>query len=151
MAGMSYYYEKGTMPQKYIHKKMCSEETILKRLGRIHCISSTKVSLYVTTDGYRSEEHVFMLKQSDQKDEFFAQMMRLSLTHWIDRVTTVLGVKFILSDSKDGQTNITPDVIEAIYKCVVQADARMEARTRNFWKKRGYDGWICRPKDEEDD
>ena len=151
MAGITYYYERGTMPQKYIHKKMCSEETILKRLGRIRNISSTKVSLYVATDGCRREEHIFVLKQSDQKDEFFAQMMRLSLTHWIDRVTTVFGVKLLLSDSKDGQTNITPDVIEAIYQCVVQADARRDARTRNFWKKRGYDGWICGLKEGEGD
>lgn len=142
MAGISFYYERG-MPQKYIHKKMCSEETILKRLGKIRNISSTKVSLRVATDGCRREEHVFVLKQSDQKDEFFAQMMRLSLTHWIDRVTTGFGVKLLLSNSKDGQTNITPDVIEAIYQCVVQANARGDARTRNFWKKRGYDGWVC--------
>ena len=80
MAGISYYYERGTMLQKYIHKKMCSEETILKRLGRIRIISSTKVSLYVATDGCRREEHVFVLKQSDQKDEFFAS--RIGLTGW---------------------------------------------------------------------
>lgn len=150
MAGISFYYERG-MPQKYIHKRMCSEETILKRLGKIRNISSTKVSLYVVTDGYRKEEHVFVLKQSDQKDEFFAQMMKLSLTHWIDRVTTGFGVKLLLSDSKDGQTNITPDVIEAIYQCVIQANARGDARSRNFWKKRGYDGWICGLKEGEGD
>ena len=65
MAGISFYYERGTMPQKYIHKKMCSEETILKRLGRIRNISSTKVSLGVATDGCRRKPPSIFFQNSN--------------------------------------------------------------------------------------
>ncbi len=146
MDGTSRYYPDGILPQRYSHKKMCSEETILKRIGKIRYLSSTQVDLLVSTNGWQREEHIFCLKIPMEKEEFFSHMMRLSLTHWIDKIKVDIGVQLHLVDSKDGQTNITPDVIEAIYNGILLAEEQQDIRMRRSWIKSSFDGWVCGPK-----
>jgi hypothetical protein len=102
-------------------------------------VENCYIAINICDNGCKLHEIDLDLHKNDDKDLFYAEMMKWSLTHSIAKINENFFLVLYLIPSKDGQTNITLDILDATYNRLMELkDKRMYQKLAN-WEARGIE------------
>lgn len=126
-------YLKIDLPSEIPSEGQLSSE--IRKLKAENCC----IALNICDNGCKLHEMDLDLRENDDKDLFYAEMMKWSLTHSIAKINENFFLEWYLIPSKDGQTNITLDILDSTYNRLMELkDKRMYQALAN-WESRGIE------------
>ena len=126
-------YLKINLPSEIPSEVQLSSE--IRKLNAENCY----IAINICENGCKLHEMDLDLRKNDDKDLFYAEMMKWSLTHSIAKINENFFLEWYLIPSKDGQTNITLDILDSTYNRLMELkDKRMYQKLAN-WEARGIE------------
>ena len=116
-------YLKINLPSEIPSEGQLSTE--IRKLNAENCY----IAINICENGCKLHEMDLDLRKNDDKDLFYAEMMKWSLTHSIAKINENFFLEWYLIPSKDGQTNITLDILDSAYNRL------MELKDKRMYKK----------------
>ena len=126
-------YLKINLPSESPSEGQLSSE--IRKLNVENCY----IAINICDNGCKLHEMDLDLCKNEDKDLFYAEMMKWSLTHSIAKINENFFLEWYLIPSKDGQTNITLDILDSTYNRLMELkDKRMYQKLAN-WEARGIE------------
>ena len=126
-------YIKIDLPSEIPSEGQLSSE--IRKLNVENCF----IEINICDNGCKLHEMDLDLCKNEDKDLFYAEMMKWSLTHSIVKISENFFLELYLIPSKDWQTNITLDILDSIYNRLMELkDKRMYQKLAN-WEARGIE------------
>ena len=126
-------YLKINLPSESPSEGQLSSE--IRKLNVENCY----IAINICDNGCKRQEMKLDLRKNDDKDLFYAEMMKWSLTHSIAKINGNIFLEWHLVPSKDGQTNITFDILDSTYNRLMELHDKRKYQTLAHWEACGLE------------
>lgn len=102
-------------------------------------VENCYIVINICDNGCKLQEMKLDLRKNDDKDLFYAEMMKWSLTHSIAKINGNIFLEWHLVPSKDGQTNITFDILDSTYNRLMELQDKRRHQALAHWEACGIE------------